>query len=511
MTPTPAWWIPEATPIPEVTPIPTLTVLSEFERRVLELVNIERARYELDPLVWDSRLADAARAHSEDMARNNLPIGHTGSDNSGVRERVNRAGISWLNIAENVIGGFETPEAMVARWMNSLHHRANILHEQMTHLGVGIIQLEGSRYNIYATQKFARLATTEEPPPQPPEPPVPPPQPPVPPSVPTGRGNSPGNFAGGSLAAFTNNYIFFSNTADFQLWKMDYNGENRQRIGNFRLPSDFQYHNGWVYFSYNNGQNIVRMNATNPTEYRRLIDRQQTGQIFCIKIFGGQLYFSTNQGIFRLTNGTPEQILASTGSWRFTLTENEIINSPSDNYGNLYRYSWDGTRLNIIAQDAAHARVIVHDGWIIFNSRNISQFGGSIDQIVKVRPDGTERQVIRTSRVPTWEPVIHVGSLLAINFDDGWVYFWDVYDVERVGSRYNARIALCRIRLDGTGFSEVIRDSQLRNQNSSFRGQFAIHNGYAYVIANNHDFNVGNSELYRVPITGGSVELLARR
>lgn len=144
---------------PTVTPSPALQEpssinLDDFERRVFELTNVERANNGLPPLIWDSGLASAARAHSDDLARNNL-FGHTGSDGSSVGERLSRAGISHRGWAENVSGGRNTPEATVAGWMASPGHRSNILNRDMTHLGVGLSHLEGSRFSFYATQKFA--------------------------------------------------------------------------------------------------------------------------------------------------------------------------------------------------------------------------------------------------------------------------------------------------------------------------------------------------------------------
>ena len=121
-----------------------------LEQRVFELVNIERRNHGLSELVWDNRLGNAARAHSEDMARNNY-FDHTGRDGSSHRDRIARAGLTSVGITgENIAMGQTTPEAVMQSWMNSPGHRANILNPNVNHVGVGF---DSNRW----TQKFAEI------------------------------------------------------------------------------------------------------------------------------------------------------------------------------------------------------------------------------------------------------------------------------------------------------------------------------------------------------------------
>ena len=124
-----------------------------FERRVFELTNEQRRNHGLPDLIWDDRLAQAARVHSIDMATNNL-MAHIGSDGSTVGTRLQRVGVTnWSSWAENV-ASHATPEAVIQAWMNSPGHRANILSSN-THLGVGFDNTSGrTRF----TQKFVTLA-----------------------------------------------------------------------------------------------------------------------------------------------------------------------------------------------------------------------------------------------------------------------------------------------------------------------------------------------------------------
>jgi len=141
-------------------PAAPMIEIHEFERRVFELTNLERTRRGLAPFIWNETLASAARGHCEDLLRNNM-TGHTGSNGSTVKQRVERSGITnAMGWSENIAYGQSTPEAMVRAWMNSPGHRANILHANRTHIGVGLIRRPvGSRadWPIYGTQKFICL------------------------------------------------------------------------------------------------------------------------------------------------------------------------------------------------------------------------------------------------------------------------------------------------------------------------------------------------------------------
>jgi len=142
---------PSPTPIPSPTPSPSPTPdslsIADFEQRVFDLTNEERARHNLPALIWHNGLADLSRAHSEDLVQNNR-MGHDSTDGTTFAQRI--AGISWRAAAENV-NSARTPEATVETWMNSPGHRSNILNPDLTHLGVGTAQ---SGNQTRTTQKF---------------------------------------------------------------------------------------------------------------------------------------------------------------------------------------------------------------------------------------------------------------------------------------------------------------------------------------------------------------------
>ena len=124
-----------------------------FSRRLLELTNLERARYGIEPLIWDYDLERAARIHSMDMATNDF-IDHVGSNGLTPGGRVRLESHALIRVAENIAGGTRTPEHTVAAWMRSPGHRANILNADFRYMGVGIYSVDSSRWVIYITQKF---------------------------------------------------------------------------------------------------------------------------------------------------------------------------------------------------------------------------------------------------------------------------------------------------------------------------------------------------------------------
>ena len=100
------------------------------------------------PLTLEARLARAAQLHSRDM-RERGRISHTGSDGSDLVTRANRQGYDWSRLGENVASGYPSPASVVAGWLSSAGHCANIMNPDFTELGVGLDE-------YYWTQLFGR-------------------------------------------------------------------------------------------------------------------------------------------------------------------------------------------------------------------------------------------------------------------------------------------------------------------------------------------------------------------
>jgi uncharacterized protein YkwD len=159
---------PTQSQLPKATPTPTKQPeinAAEYEREVLRLTNVERAKHSLTALQWDDRLATAARKHSVDMAARDF-FSHLNPDGDGPGERLRKEGFSgsW---AENIAGGHLTPRDAVDAWMDSPGHRINILSPSYTHLGVGFYYNSNSTWEYYYTQNFGRIVLAPAPTPTP--------------------------------------------------------------------------------------------------------------------------------------------------------------------------------------------------------------------------------------------------------------------------------------------------------------------------------------------------------
>jgi uncharacterized protein YkwD len=142
-------------PAPTVTPQPATPVMNANQQRVIELINSQRTARGLAPLVANAKLISAAMNHSVDMARNDF-MSHSGSNGSTLGQRVTASGYAWTFVAENIAAGYDTPDEVVAAWMDSSGHRANILSATATEVGVGVLTNANSTYGIYWTLDFAK-------------------------------------------------------------------------------------------------------------------------------------------------------------------------------------------------------------------------------------------------------------------------------------------------------------------------------------------------------------------
>ncbi len=143
--------------------------LLDVEQRVFELVNEERAKLDMSQLLLDPALVRIARTHSADMLDRGF-FDHVNPDGDGPADRVAQAhrrligGTSenvWTGIRSEIIETEELAGRIMNGLMNSPGHRANILTEKLTHLGVGVTRGPGRRvmtWQTMATQLFAEVA-----------------------------------------------------------------------------------------------------------------------------------------------------------------------------------------------------------------------------------------------------------------------------------------------------------------------------------------------------------------
>ena len=107
-----------------------------YEQEVVRLVNAQRAQNGLKPLAENWELSRVARYKSADMAGKRY-FSHESPTYGSPYQMMRNFGISFRSAGENIAYGQRTPAAVVAAWMNSSGHRANILNSSYTQIGVG--------------------------------------------------------------------------------------------------------------------------------------------------------------------------------------------------------------------------------------------------------------------------------------------------------------------------------------------------------------------------------------
>ena len=107
------------------TRVPLPPIYADIEQQVLALVNAARLQQGCQPVRLDGRLSAAARGHTEDMAVHDM-FSHQGSNGSTPLQRAQARGYPGP-VGENIARGYPTPQAVMAGWLASPPHRANIL------------------------------------------------------------------------------------------------------------------------------------------------------------------------------------------------------------------------------------------------------------------------------------------------------------------------------------------------------------------------------------------------
>jgi uncharacterized YkwD family protein len=127
-----------AAPAPTQAPASTTGSVNEFEKKVFELVNQERAKAGLKALQLDTKLSEVARAKSADM-KNKGYFSHQSPTYGSPFDMMKQFGITYKTAGENIAKGQKTPEEVMKAWMNSDGHRKNIMSADFTHIGVGYV------------------------------------------------------------------------------------------------------------------------------------------------------------------------------------------------------------------------------------------------------------------------------------------------------------------------------------------------------------------------------------
>jgi uncharacterized protein YkwD len=127
--------------------------LTGDEQKLLELTNAERKKENLPPLAVNQLLCKVARAHSQNMAKQEK-LQHD-LDEKTPFDRLDDAKYEFRRAAENILqnAGDSSPADMLKLWMDSPTHRANILKEDLTEIGLGFAK--NDKGELYVTQVLA--------------------------------------------------------------------------------------------------------------------------------------------------------------------------------------------------------------------------------------------------------------------------------------------------------------------------------------------------------------------
>lgn len=135
----------------EASPAPAKGIAAEppFEHQVVMLVNQERLdNGGLPPLKLDPLLADAAETHTSNMSARNF-VAHCDLDTlTDPGDRLTSVGYFWNHVAENIAAGSTTPAGVMALWMASGGHQANILSTDNREIGVGYVYDPADQANV---------------------------------------------------------------------------------------------------------------------------------------------------------------------------------------------------------------------------------------------------------------------------------------------------------------------------------------------------------------------------
>lgn len=120
---------------------------------ILKLVNQERAKAGLTALELSSKLTEIANIKARDMADKNY-FAHESPTYGTPFQMLKHFGVSYTYAGENIAAGQKSAEEVMNSWMNSSGHRANILNENYTQLGVGFTR--GGEYGTEWVQLFIK-------------------------------------------------------------------------------------------------------------------------------------------------------------------------------------------------------------------------------------------------------------------------------------------------------------------------------------------------------------------
>lgn len=133
---------PEPDPEPE-TPVNAPT----YAAQILAFVNQTRAEYGLAPLELHTELLKAADIRAREIAQ---VFSHNRPDGSSCFTVLEECDLAYRTAGENIAQGYASPQEVMKGWMSSEGHRANILNDGFSMLGVGYDSTTRSWVQVFA-------------------------------------------------------------------------------------------------------------------------------------------------------------------------------------------------------------------------------------------------------------------------------------------------------------------------------------------------------------------------
>ena len=127
--------------------------LVSLRSSMLVLINEERAKASLEPLELDDTLNITAQAKAKDLFTTG-EFDHYSRNLGWVNDQLDSVGYSYDFCAENIAEGQTSVVEVMYDWMHSAGHKANILDEDFTVVGIGY-------YNGEWVQQFAHPAESD--------------------------------------------------------------------------------------------------------------------------------------------------------------------------------------------------------------------------------------------------------------------------------------------------------------------------------------------------------------
>lgn len=150
-------------PVPDpAPPSPVPPPTSQWQADMVQAINVARAVGRqcgsefypaAGPVTHNDVLAVAAQLHAEDMAINNY-FDHVSLDGRNPGDRITDAGYNWRTYGENIAAGQRSVDEVMAGWLASPGHCANIMNPAFEEVGLGLYEYSASRYGRYWVQNF---------------------------------------------------------------------------------------------------------------------------------------------------------------------------------------------------------------------------------------------------------------------------------------------------------------------------------------------------------------------